>query len=68
MDGFLTGYRDGMANGGSAIEQSLLDLFVVEKAAYEIAYEAANRPAWIDVPLRGLARLVRAMADAAEHS
>ena len=32
------------------------ELFLIEKAAYEIAYEAANRPAWIDVPLHGLAR------------
>ncbi len=33
----------------------LLRLFLIEKAAYEIAYEAANRPTWIDVPLHGLA-------------
>jgi maltose alpha-D-glucosyltransferase / alpha-amylase len=32
----------------------LLELFVIEKAAYEIVYEAANRPGWLDVPLRGL--------------
>jgi maltose alpha-D-glucosyltransferase/alpha-amylase len=37
----------------------LLDLFLIEKAAYEVVYEAANRPAWIDVPLHGLARRVR---------
>jgi len=61
IDSFLAGYREGMTNGGSAIESGLLDLFVLEKAAYEIAYEAANRPAWIDVPLRGLARLTKAL-------
>ncbi len=33
----------------------LLDLFVLEKAAYEIAYEAANRPDWLTIPLAGLA-------------
>jgi len=37
----------------------LLDLFLIEKAAYEVAYEAANRPTWIDVPLHGLARRTR---------
>jgi maltose alpha-D-glucosyltransferase/alpha-amylase len=37
--------------------EALLDLFLVEKAAYEIGYEAANRPAWVPVPLRGLAAL-----------
>ena len=35
----------------------LLNLFLVEKAAYEIRYEASNRPAWIGVPLRGLTEL-----------
>lgn len=32
----------------------LIELFVIEKAAYEVTYEAANRPGWLDVPLRGL--------------
>jgi maltose alpha-D-glucosyltransferase/alpha-amylase len=31
-----------------------LDLFLLEKAAYEVGYEIANRPAWLPVPLRGL--------------
>jgi maltose alpha-D-glucosyltransferase/alpha-amylase len=43
-------------------ESALLDLFLLEKAAYEIMYEAANRPTWIGIPLGGLhaiaARLV----------
>lgn len=37
---------------------SLLDLFLIEKAAYEIRYEAANRPAWLPVPVRGLLRVL----------
>jgi maltose alpha-D-glucosyltransferase/alpha-amylase len=32
----------------------MLDLFLLEKAAYEIRYEAANRPTWIGIPLQGL--------------
>ncbi len=35
-------------------EASLLKLFLLEKAAYEIRYEAAHRPAWLPIPLRGL--------------
>ena len=31
---------------------------MLEKTVYEIAYEAANRPAWLGVPLRGLAAIV----------
>jgi maltose alpha-D-glucosyltransferase/alpha-amylase len=38
-------------------EQALLDLFLIEKAAYEIRYEAANRPTWLGLPVRGLAAL-----------
>jgi maltose alpha-D-glucosyltransferase/alpha-amylase len=35
-------------------EAALLDLFLLEKAAYEVRYEAANRPTWLPIPLRGL--------------
>ncbi len=38
--------------------ETLLDLFLIEKAAYEIRYEASNRPAWLAIPLRGLAAIV----------
>jgi maltose alpha-D-glucosyltransferase/alpha-amylase len=55
---FLAGYADVLPAEDAAAEQALLRLFLIEKAAYEIAYEAANRPAWIDVPLHGLAQLV----------
>jgi len=37
----------------------LLDVLIIEKAAYEVIYEAANRPEWIGVPVAGLARAVR---------
>jgi maltose alpha-D-glucosyltransferase/alpha-amylase len=54
----LAGYREAFAVSDAAQkqEQQLLTLFLIEKAAYEITYEAANRPAWITVPLHGLAR------------
>ncbi len=38
----------------AAAEQALLDLFLLEKAAYEIKYEAANRPTWLGIPLGGM--------------
>ena len=47
---FLDGYREA----GGAVDDRLLDLFLLEKAAYEVAYEAANRPDWIETPLHGL--------------
>jgi maltose alpha-D-glucosyltransferase/alpha-amylase len=55
---FLAGYAEVLPGLESPEQQDLLRLFLIEKAAYEIAYEAANRPAWIDVPLHGLAQLV----------
>jgi maltose alpha-D-glucosyltransferase/alpha-amylase len=41
----------------------LLDLFLIEKAAYEIVYEASNRPTWLGVPLTGLNTLARRVVD-----
>jgi maltose alpha-D-glucosyltransferase / alpha-amylase len=40
-------------------EQDIIDIFLIEKVAYEINYEIANRPAWLHVPLHGLERLAR---------
>ncbi|GJH12833.1 putative maltokinase [Caballeronia novacaledonica] len=54
---FLKGYAaSAPSNVGPSGPDSvrLLDLFLVEKAAYEICYEAANRPDWLEVPTRGL--------------
>jgi maltose alpha-D-glucosyltransferase/alpha-amylase len=53
IESFLEGYR------GEEQADPLLSLFILEKAAYEVSYEAANRPDWIGVPARGLARAAR---------
>jgi maltose alpha-D-glucosyltransferase/alpha-amylase len=49
-------------------EAALLDLFLVEKAAYEIRYEAANRPAWLSIPLRGLEEIARRVLTLTEET
>jgi maltose alpha-D-glucosyltransferase/alpha-amylase len=61
-ESFLTGYREAMSRAPEPLvspeaEAALLDLFLIEKAAYEVRYEAANRPAWLGLPVRGLAAL-----------
>ncbi|MDK4734799.1 maltose alpha-D-glucosyltransferase [Rhizobium sp. CNPSo 3490] len=40
----------------------VLDAFLLEKAAYEIAYEARNRPKWLPIPLAGLTEIVSRLA------
>jgi maltose alpha-D-glucosyltransferase/alpha-amylase len=64
---FLASYRAVHADSprhwvSEAKEPALLDLFLLEKAAYEICYEAANRPSWIGIPLHGLAGIADRIA------
>jgi maltose alpha-D-glucosyltransferase/alpha-amylase len=44
-------------DAGAAGTLALIDLFLLEKAAYEIRYEAANRPTWLGIPVRGLSEI-----------
>ena len=39
-----------------AHSDALVALFETEKLYYELRYELSNRPDWVDIPLRGLAR------------
>ena len=55
---FLRSYWETSCLRNDATARALLDLFLIEKAAYEIVYEAANRPTWIGVPLAGLSSLL----------
>jgi trehalose synthase-fused probable maltokinase len=60
---FLRAYRDA-ARGADLLPtdavqiQALLDLFLCDKAVYELNYEMNNRPDWVDIPLRGLLAIV----------
>ena len=62
-EAFLNGYFQNMAGCASLPDnaedtQKLLDLFVLEKALYEVIYEVANRPDWLAIPMNGLSRLI----------
>jgi predicted trehalose synthase len=62
---FLEGYRDEIARvptrllpaSPSALSRAL-SVFELDRALYEVRYELDNRPAWLGIPLRGLARLL----------
>jgi maltose alpha-D-glucosyltransferase/alpha-amylase len=62
---FLRSYLQ-TARGASFLPRSredlgtLLDVFLLEKAVYELRYEANNRPEWIHVPARGILELLGA--------
>ncbi|CAH1654036.1 MULTISPECIES: maltose alpha-D-glucosyltransferase [unclassified Chelatococcus] len=67
---FLAVYQGGSLEDGEdgigridARQAALTDLFTLEKAAYELCYEAANRPNWIDIPLQALAALVTRLVE-----
>ncbi len=48
----------------SAGEQNLLlDVFLLQKALYELSYELNNRPGWVRIPLRGILSLVAKQAN-----
>jgi maltose alpha-D-glucosyltransferase/alpha-amylase len=63
FDAFMAGYRELNTEIPSypADEREaarLLQLFTLEKACYELAYEAANRPDWIAIPIKGIAAIL----------
>jgi maltose alpha-D-glucosyltransferase/alpha-amylase len=56
---FLSAYLEEAGDAGFLPRQrgklaKLLDFFLLEKAMYELSYEANTRPGWVDIPARGL--------------
>ncbi|UYN97784.1 MAG: maltose alpha-D-glucosyltransferase [Enhydrobacter sp.] len=60
---FLQAYHDVASDLPGLRSTALLDLFLIEKAAYEVVYEASNRPNWLSIPLNGLCRLANRVLD-----
>jgi maltose alpha-D-glucosyltransferase/alpha-amylase len=60
---FLSSYRE-TARGSDILPgaeedfRRLLDAFLLEKAAFDLAEELRNRPAWVRIPLTGMLALV----------
>jgi trehalose synthase-fused probable maltokinase len=59
-DAWLRDARAAFRDGYGRIEpadEPLLDAFELEKACYEVRYEASNRPEWLWLPLSAVERL-----------
>jgi maltose alpha-D-glucosyltransferase/alpha-amylase len=58
---FVAGYRAGARGAGFVPDSAqafarVVAVFELEKAAYEVVYEANHRPQWVEIPRRGLVR------------
>ncbi|MGB7169896.1 MAG: maltose alpha-D-glucosyltransferase [Acidobacteriaceae bacterium] len=59
---FLGSYRETVLGAPIVPEapedfQALLEIYMLDKALYELVYELNNRPAWIRIPLHGILSL-----------
>ena len=61
-EAFLSGYfgavDPSLLPPGESNARTLLTIFELEKAAYELRYELNNRPDWVRIPVAGIARLL----------
>lgn len=62
-DAFVTAWREGVDGSDAAPATDdearvLLDLYLVDKGVYEVAYELDNRPGWLSIPVEGLLSLL----------
>jgi len=66
VDGFRAAYRKSMRGcvgypASKSQAHNMLTFFTLEKAIYEISYELANRPSWVDIPLNGVLAILERM-------
>jgi maltose alpha-D-glucosyltransferase/alpha-amylase len=67
---FLNSYLEHAQHGGFLPSNrdefnTLLNVYLLEKALYELGYELNNRPDWIRVPLAGILQLLQSPEAAA---
>ena len=57
QEAFLDGYA-GAAGRDPREDAALLAAFQLDKALYEVVYEARNRPTWLTIPTDAVVRLL----------
>src|SRR5512133_206319 len=61
-ESFLAGYLEAVDPAlmppGEAPTRTMLSIFELEKAVYELRYELNNRPDWVSIPVAGIVRLL----------
>jgi len=58
LDAYFAGVDSTLLPAGDAAVGSLLSIFELEKAIYELQYELDNRPGWVSIPVAGIVRLL----------
>ncbi|MHB1245327.1 MAG: maltose alpha-D-glucosyltransferase [Sulfuriferula sp.] len=68
---FLEAYQEAVRGtnlyANSQSLRSLLDLFLLEKAFYELRYELDHRPDWVSIPMHGILELLDRPLHAAQE-
>ncbi|HAR41247.1 MAG TPA: hypothetical protein DCS07_01220 [Bdellovibrionales bacterium] len=59
---YLRGYLENAGSGpeNDKITSDLIQIYLLEKALYELVYELNNRPDWVKVPLSGILEILEA--------
>jgi maltose alpha-D-glucosyltransferase/alpha-amylase len=65
---FIAAYREVAEDlpslpKGREAQRDWLNFFMLEKAVYELRYEAMNRPEWLELPIKGITSILDSYSD-----
>lgn len=59
---FVTAKQARFMPADSRLTATMLDVFLLDKAIYELGYELNNRPTWVGIPITGILRILEQRA------